>query len=706
MLSEEIKTTIQDAYRSYLANKQLSARYGQRHMLAQIARTLSAISLHKEHSESNRPIAVIEAGTGTGKTVGYLLSAIPMAIEHGKTLIVSTATVALQEQLIFKDVPDIIKNSGIDFKVALAKGRGRYLCTQNLDQRIQFYNGTVMNMSLFEETAQADELHLTAYEEFMSAFGSGDWSGDRDQWHETIDDKLWATITSSHRECLARRCPHFNSCPFYESRKEIDSADVIVTNHDLVLADLSLGGGAVLPPPEDSIYVFDEGHHLPDKALNHFSYSLAVNSFRNQLEAWNKQIDRVTTELAGFNSVQYLLEELAKSMHQCIEHVQALGSSIDPLKNQLLHDEKEMVFLDKDAIANTSEILFPVKSPVQLLLNGLFNIEEQLREEISKATDLNEKERLQACLPVVGRWLTRTEAVYNLLNSWTQQDEVSMPPMARWARTSNYEGTSDLIFNTSPVSAANLLRRNLWHRCGAAIVTSATLSVDKKFNRFSDQSGVPEHTDFFRVDSPFDYQNRVVAKVPEVAVEGNRVLDHTHAITEFIQSHLPKAAGNLILFSSRAQLNEVYDELDSDWQSIVMKQDDMPKTQLVEQHKSKLEQGGGSTLFGLASLAEGVDLPGNYLTNLVIAKIPFSVPDDPIQMTLGYWLEKQGINPFQKVTLPDAVIRTVQSCGRLIRQESDSGTIWFLDRRVETKFYGQIIRNSLPDYRWEIEAAH
>jgi ATP-dependent DNA helicase DinG len=173
---------------------------------------------------------------------------------------------------------------------------------------------------------------------------------------------------------------------------------------------------------------------------------------------------------------------------------------------------------------------------------------------------------------------------------------------------------------------------------------------------------------------------------------------------EAVQQHLPVSTGNLVLFSSRQQMNEVYRGLSADWQARVTLQDALPKNALIGHHRDRLESGQGSTLFGLASLAEGVDLPGNYLTHLMIAKLPFATPDDPILSTLSLWLEQRGSNPFAQVSLPTAIIRLVQACGRLIRNETDSGTLWFMDRRLIDKRYGSLVRQSLPDYKWEIEA--
>jgi ATP-dependent DNA helicase DinG len=253
------------------------------------------------------------------------------------------------------------------------------------------------------------------------------------------------------------------------------------------------------------------------------------------------------------------------------------------------------------------------------------------------------------------------------------------------------------------VSANGVLKGYLWNRACAVIVTSATLTIENRFDRFLAQAGIPDTADLMKVNSPFDYPNLVKANIPSISVDGSKRDLHSASIVSLINDKLPKETGNLILFSSRAQMWEVYEQLSTEWKGIVTLQDDLPKTALIAHHKERLEEGGGSTLFGLASLAEGVDLPGNYLTHLVIAKIPFGVPDDPISSTMSMWLENKNMNPFQIITLPAATIRMVQACGRLIRHENDSGTIWMMDRRLVDKRYGKTIINSLPNYHWQID---
>ncbi|MEE3191726.1 MAG: DEAD/DEAH box helicase, partial [Pseudomonadota bacterium] len=282
MLQKETKERIQSLYREAIKALELRPRYGQRVMIAEIAKALGSIREgEKDERDNDAGIAVVEAGTGTGKTLAYLIASLPVAIERERKLLVSTATVALQEQILDKDLPALKKHLSLPFNFALAKGRGRYLCLAKLDKALQQLSGILSTVDLFEQTPEEQDREL--YEKMLMKYGSGDWDGDRDRWDDEIEHKQWSHLTATHRECSNRRCPHFQNCAFYKARSAMEDADVIVANHDLVLADLSLGGGAILPAPEKTIYVFDEGHHLADKALNHFRLEFGVRSTRQWL---------------------------------------------------------------------------------------------------------------------------------------------------------------------------------------------------------------------------------------------------------------------------------------------------------------------------------------------------------------------------------------------------------------------------------------
>ena len=298
-LTEDVKQLIQQTYRDVLAGKDIRARYGQRLMIAEIARYMGEITENDGQRTSPAGTCVVEAGTGTGKTLAYLIAAIPVARALGKTLVISTATVALQDQIVHKDLPDLKKHSKLDFTWTLAKGRGRYLCMSRLEARLHDEgNGDSDTMPLFLLDGPGKEEPGTRayFEDMLASYGSRKWDGDRDHWPDQIPDDIWRQVTTDHRQCTNRHCSYFDSCAFFDARKDLDDADIVVANHDLVLADLALGGGAILPEPENALFIFDEAHHLPDKALNHFAASVPLNATRQ----WLKQLSQALGKMQPF----------------------------------------------------------------------------------------------------------------------------------------------------------------------------------------------------------------------------------------------------------------------------------------------------------------------------------------------------------------------------------------------------------------------
>ena len=269
MLAPEVKEKVQAVYRQLLENRNLIPRYGQRQMIAEIAKCLAHIN-NGEVAES--PICVVEAGTGTGKTLAYILAVLPLAKALNCKVVIATATVALQEQVILKDIPDILSSCDLDFSFSLAKGRGRYVCLSKLDMLMRGSDSMQAMVDLYGEELDASFGGDQAlYEKMLIELSAGDWEGDRDDWKEPIADDNWRPVTVDNTQCMGSKCSHFRNCCFYKARESMDKADCIVTNHDLVLSDLALGGGVILPDPENCIYIFDEAHHLPSKSNNHFS---------------------------------------------------------------------------------------------------------------------------------------------------------------------------------------------------------------------------------------------------------------------------------------------------------------------------------------------------------------------------------------------------------------------------------------------------
>ena len=709
MLNDALKNDIQQAYRNVVEKLELTPRYGQRLMIAEIARTLGDIECDSEGKRvSDSHVCVLEAGTGTGKTLAYLIAGLPIAKAQGKRLIVSTATVALQEQVLNQDLPSLASHSGVAFRYALAKGRGRYVCVARLDQALE---GSEPNptLSLFEQSLQADSSDFNVLATDMAdAYGKGEWEGDRDTWPVSIEDAHWRQLTVDHRQCTGRRCGHFGACAFFRSRRELENADVIVANHDLVLADLALGGGAILPDPADCIFIFDEGHHLPDKALSHFAHRFAVHGCLRWLKTLKSSLTDLHQGLAVQPTIARLLAGLPELLHglePALGDVFSMGHQLAGRENGLADEEaSHQQRFEKgqvpEALREQAQQLLVMFATLSRSLESISDI---LRESLDpdKQTGLD-RDQAEAWLPLMALLHGRALDAHALWQAFSEQDAPNAPPSARWITLSRVAGEPEIEFSASPVSAAHTLAKHLWGRCHGAVVTSATLTALGRFERLQERAGLANRYRYQALPSPFDYANAVL-RVPAEATDPSDREAHERAIVSFV-SQLGEEEAALVLFSSRAQLRAVEKALPAAAKERILAQDALPKRELIERHRAAVDGGKGSVIFGLASFAEGIDLPGDYLTHVVITRLPFAVPDDPVGATLAEWIESQGGNPFMRISVPDASIKLVQACGRLIRKESDRGVITLLDRRVITRRYGQALLDALPPFKRDIQA--
>ena len=707
MLSEDLKAAIRQAYSAIIEGKSLTPRWGQRQMIAEIANTLARIPGPGEPSAKLPAVCVIEAGTGTGKTIAYAVAAIPVARALNKRLVVATATIALQEQFINKDLPDIRRHTGLDFSFALAKGRRRYVCLSKLDRVFGQGQGAGDALPLYPDdlgqpvTADA----LPVYTAMIDALGKGQWDGDRDNWPENITEEVWYGVTTDHSQCSGRRCPNIGQCSFFQARDALQNADIIVTNHDLTLSDLALGGGAILSAPEDSIYVFDEGHHLPDKALSHFSSFCRLHTTVQWLQESRKLLAQAAPVLAPLEALRRPLQRLPQAMDEAASSLQVAEQTVATLFEDFDVDERR----DDQQMRFDHGLVPPVLIPVATALVGQF---QQLVQDLGRMEALLEealeddfagldKATIETWHINLGGLLGRAEGALGLWQEYAVTGEGEVPPKARWITHLNSNGQFGFDLRCSPILAADILREYLWSRAAGVIVTSATMTALNSFERFILHSGAPREANYKIVVSPFDY-SRAVLCVPAMDCDPGDAQAHTQTLIEQLPQLLDLSEGSLVLFSSRRQMLEVFQGVDGGLRESILMQGDYSKQEILKRHREAIDQGGGSVIFGLASFAEGVDLPGEYCRHVVIAKIPFAVPDSPLEAALAEWVEAQGRNAFMEISVPDAALRLVQASGRLLRTEQDTGRVTLMDRRLLTRRYGRAILDSLPPFRREL----
>ena len=700
MIDEGLQAEIRAAYQELTDSLNLVPRWGQRQMIAEVANALA-------DPEAETPIAVVEAGTGTGKTIAYLVSALPVARARGKKLVLASATVALQEQLLFRDLPDVMRHSGLTFDAVLAKGRGRYVCLLKLDHQLSDQGADPLIPLYPDEFLGAgEELAGPILEEMIQALGDGSWDGDLDAWPEQLSPSVRRLITTDQSQCTGRRCPHIAQCSFFRAREGLEEADVIVTNHDLVLSDLRLGGGVILPAPEDSLYVFDEGHQLPAKCLNQFALRFHSGGTLQGL----RDSERWLGASAEGWVAQGLDERLIPAMTSLVGDLIQRSEDIAEQLWQLLPDDD----------FERAEHRFPhgrIPADLREQAAGLVAQWDQLNREATRLEAALENSQPSGSSSADSAIAGAADPDLNLANAQglvaRAEQQLAVwrafadapgegEPGDGWARWCQHRGTPQSVeCQASPILPGELLHEALWQRAAGAVITSATLSALGTFERFRERSGVPDGARWKQVASPFD-PRRATFCVPQMASEPGNPEAHTRELIDRIPGLIADDAGVLLLFTSRRQMEAVLEQIEQVLTHHVLVQDRMSKARLLDQHRMHIDAGEASAIFGLASFFEGIDLPGEYCRHVVIAKLPFAVPDDPIAAAHSELLEAQGRDPFMEISVPDAAQKLVQASGRLLRTEEDEGRVTLLDTRLLSRRYGRSILDSLPAFNMEL----
>jgi len=703
-LSAELKTAIQDGYRAFLKSRDLQPRTGQRQMIGAIASALGKVDIDEDGKRAGDvPLCVVEAGTGTGKTLGYLLATLPIAKAFGKTVVVATGTVSLQSQLLHKDIPELIAATGWHYRFALAKGRGRYLCNVKLEQCLDAAGARDAGMFLFEDEMpfNPDRNTVELIKNLGTSLKAGEWDGDRDSWPEAIGEHNWRALTVDRRQCTGHRCRKIHECCFFRARDALEDADCIIANHDLVMADLALGGGAILPAPEETIYVFDEAHRLADTTLRHFGASVHLQGSVQWLEQMHKGLAMALKGASQEPGLRQLLELSGGALDEALRELRQAQPLFRAQLDELLAPGADHYRFPGGDVGDANRQLARQLASVFSTLNSRL---EALSGDLEKALENPHhplpRVDLEQLFQAAGNWLGRVEAISDLWQQMATADPEGAPPRARWLAPD--DSGQDMVVSVSPISAAELLRASLWNRAFAAVATSATLRALGSFDRFAATTGLPRHAHTLAVPGAFDFSRAGVLAIPDIGADGGDASGHTEALITHLEDLLDPAEATLVLFSSRRQMIAVADAVSADLRKRLLAQGDFSHAEIVRRHREAVDAGQGSVIFGLASFAEGLDLPGDYCRHVVIAKLPFAVPDNPLQSAQAEWLEARGFNPFKAMTLPDTSLRLIQACGRLLRTEQDSGRVTILDRRLVTKFYGRQLLDSLPPFRREI----
>ncbi|OUL58369.1 ATP-dependent DNA helicase DinG [Pseudoalteromonas ulvae] len=689
MLSDALKKTIRHIHQQVADNLgDYKPRKGQNYLVAEIAKTLSG-----EYHKTQR-ICVMEAGTGTGKSLAYCLGALPYTFSKNKKLVISTATVALQEQLIEKELPFFAKHSGLDFKFDLVKGRNRYICSQKLAMALETSPEQLEFIPL--STAPLSDMEKKCLEQLQTAYQKNQWAGDRDSWADTIPDAVWNLIASDKHSCQRQLSGH-QHCPFHQSRNRLNQMDVLVVNHSLLLADLDLGGGTILPEPDNCVYVIDEAHHLPQITRD---FSSASGTIKGTIE-WLEKLLKFNQKLANAISSQRAIG-LNFKLADAINDANSLLKKVRDFLSETpfeFNDDNVYRFKDGELPSVLSALSKDLNDASLLILKHLRKMHDALTQDLS---DGDVKAHVaEPILSETGVYLQRVENFNKLWFNLTHSSQST--PHARWIKQLEYKNNHDHLLADCPIEVGFYLKDKLWNECAGAVLCSATLTALGNFDHFSYESGLAgeDGVKYLKVPSPFDYPSQGVIHIPKMDSEPTDK-DFTANLIRCLPDFIKKNEGNLILFSSYWQMGEVAKGLRAKGFSLLI-QGEASRESLLSLHKSKVDGGNGSILMGTQGLSEGLDLPGNYLTNLIITKLPFAVPTSPVEEAQAEYVQKRGGNAFLSITVPDASKKLVQSCGRLLRKERDSGRIVILDRRLISKRYGKAMLDSLPPFKRQID---
>ncbi|RYV02251.1 ATP-dependent DNA helicase DinG [Shewanella sp. OPT22] len=690
MLADKVKTQIRTIYKGIAAAlPNFVSRREQNYMVAEISKTLAG------EYDKNRRIIVVEAGTGIGKSLSYLLGTIPLALAQKKKVCIATATVALQEQLLHKDLPFFLAQSELNFKFGLVKGRQRYVCLSKLEMLIGEDNGTQMAMW----QTKPDQHQIEILQRLLRDYHEGKWNGEIDTLTVDLPDHMWQQISSDKHSCHRTLAAH-RLCPFHSAREEVDSWDVLIVNHSLLFADLELGGGVILPDPEDVFYVIDEAHHLPNVARDFSSAQSTIRSTVDWLEKFNKTVAKLQSQIRS-DQVISPSQNLQDHIADMVRVLNQVGHFCDAQLKFFNNPESRWRF-EHGQIPETLKI--PAENLATESNQALkqFNKIQSILSESIKDGEIP-KHQAEQLLTEAGFMLQRLESVAKLWKAIAKEDNPKGAPSARWAELITGK-KSDYLFQASPIEVGFMLETMLWKKAAGVVLCSATLRALNKFEHFCHQVGLSlnDGSRYLALQSPFDYENNATLFLPKMRTEPTAD-DYTEELAEHILKLVEGEMATLVLFASYWQMDKVIELIEGKLKIPLLVQGTKPRQELLKQHYQLCDDNLPSIIFGTGSFSEGLDLPGDYLTNLIVTKLPFAVPTSPVEQAHAEYIKLKGGNPFIQLTVPDASRKLIQSCGRLLRKEQDYGRVTILDRRLITKRYGKSLLDALPPFRRVVE---
>ena len=599
----------------------------------------------------------VEAPTGVGKSFAYLIPAIHYAIKNSKPVIITTETINLQEQLIEKDIPILRELLDVEFSAALAKGRANYLCNRRLNMTTGEHQGEyIPKNSMMPEMEQISQWSNTTLDGSLADLDFEPSPG------------VWQCVCCENGNCFGPKCKFFNSCFYWQARKKWENVNLLIANHALYLTDLKmkidgeLEGGIL---PQNSGVIIDEAHQLETSAAKHMGTRISEAGLYYFLD-----------KLFNTNRGRGLLIRPGEQAIKLRQLVQITNTYVSVFFNKA-----------RTKLTDWGELQKRIHEPyfVEDTLTGQLallerNLENYMIEQEDKDYKLEIEMQIQRC-----RAYKKSIFEFLMMNA---------KESVYWVEQEGNTHRKNITLNYSSLNIAEVLNKNLFSEKIPIIITSATLSVGNNLNFFKNRVGFSGRE--LILDSPFDYTTQakihVIKEMPE-----QRDKNYHNALAHYIKYYVSHSHGKaFVLFTNYSSLNKIVELTRTFFEEkgivLLVQGEGLSRSKMITQFKEDID----SVIFGTSSFWMGVDVPGEALSNVIITKLPFSVPSEPLIEARLDKIKADGGNPFMEYSLPEAVLKFKQGIGRLIRSKLDTGIITILDNRVITKRYGKVFLDSLP----------